>query len=631
MPTLGRPTARYLAVVLVMALASAVPVATGVSPAMAQDPDSATVVVTGHGWGHGRGLGQWGAFGYATGRSGGPWGYRTILGHFYGNTVPGNIGNPLAAVTLLGQRGLPLVVERSAGVTVVGQTGTSTAVRVTLRLDGRFDVERSGSCVGAAWSAPVALDGPVRLRATGTTTGAASDALGLCTSDGTRVRYRGELVAFGQSFDGADVGMAQTVNLVRLDDLLRSVVPRQVPAAWAAVDGGRGRHAVLAQVVAARGFAAVGDPRWHDLHTGLGAAFTTCDSNACQPYDGVATEDAVTDAAVADTSGEVRMRDGAVVRTEYSASSGGWTAGGEFPPVQDVGDAVEDNPNHTWSTSLSGDFIETRYELGELLAIAVLERNGLGADGGRVRVLRMAGTAKTVDVTGASFRVAMGLRSDWFTLSGVPARPAVPPRDVDDACPPGSVPSAGFTDVPSGNVHRFHIACATWWGVTNGVSATTYRPAGIVTRAQLAGMIARLVENGGGRLPNDAPDAFDDDAGNTHEAAINSLAALGVVRGTSSRQFSPREAVTRGQAATLVARALGEVRVSLPTSPDDAFADDTGSTHEGAINALAAEGIVTGIAPGFVEPRETLRRDQIASLLARTLDLIVDRTNARLP
>ena len=27
----------------------------------------------------------------------------------------------------------------------------------------------------------------------------------------------------------------------------------------------------------------------------------------------------------------------------------------------------------------------------------------------------------------------------------------------------------------------------------------------------------------------------------------------------------------------------------------------------------------------------TLRRDQIASLLARTLDLIVDRTNVRLP
>ena len=72
-------------------------------PASAQDePVSETITVTGRGWGHGRGLGQWGAFGYATGRSGGPWDYRTILDHFYGDTEIGDVTNPLAAVTLLG-------------------------------------------------------------------------------------------------------------------------------------------------------------------------------------------------------------------------------------------------------------------------------------------------------------------------------------------------------------------------------------------------------------------------------------------------------------------------------------------------------------------------------------------------
>jgi hypothetical protein len=81
----------------------------------------------------------------------------------------------------------------------------------------------------------------------------------------------------------------------------------------------------------------------------------------------------------------------------------------------------------------------------------------------------------------------------------------------------------------------------------------------------------------------------------------------------------------------LIARVLGELRVSLPTDPPDAFADDTGSIHEAALNASAAEGIVTGVAAGFLQPRLPTRRDQMASLLARTLDLVVERTNARLP
>jgi SpoIID/LytB domain protein len=622
---------RHLAVAaLVAVIASVVPLAVATTPAAAQEPESSTVLVTGHGWGHGRGLGQWGAFGYATGRSGGPWSYRTILDHFYGDTVPGNIGNPLAAVDLLGQRGLPLLVERANGIAVTGLPGTATAVRVTLRPDGRFDVELSSSCLGATWTEPTVLDGPVRLRAAGTSD-PASAILNLCAPDEAKIGYRGELVALGQSFDGADVGLAQTVNLVGLDRLLRSVVPLQVPSAWANVDGGRGLQAVLAQVVAARGFAAVGDPRWHDLHSGLGAQFTTCDSSACQRYDGVATEDPITNDAVARTTGEVRLRNGAPVRTEYSASSGGWTAGGEFPPVPDVGDAVSDNPYHSWATSIDGARIEARYELGSLLAIGVVERNGLGADGGRVLRLRMVGTTKTVEVTGASFRVAFGLRSDWFTVTGIPPRPAVSPRSVDDSCPEGAVPSAGFTDVPPDNLHGHQIDCMAWWGVTTGATATTFRPGGSVTRAQQAAMLARMIEQAGGRLPQSPPDAFTDDDGNLHEAAINALAALGVVRGTTDGGFEPGESVTRGQTATLVARTLDVLKVDLPAEPADAFADDGGSVHEPSINGLAAEGIVTGVAAGFLDPLRATRRDQMATLLARALDLVVEQTNARLP
>src|SRR3546814_16038995 len=93
----GRSGARALGALIAMALLPICVIAA--APAGAQDePISETITVTGRGWGHGRGLGQWGAFGYATGRSGGPWSYRTILDHYYRDTDLSSIANPLAAV-----------------------------------------------------------------------------------------------------------------------------------------------------------------------------------------------------------------------------------------------------------------------------------------------------------------------------------------------------------------------------------------------------------------------------------------------------------------------------------------------------------------------------------------------------
>lgn len=629
MPTLGRPTARRVTALLVTTIVSFGVVAPP-TVARADDPVASTITVTGRGWGHGRGLGQWGAFGYATGRSGGPWGYRTILDHFYGDTVAGDIRNPLAAVALLGQRGQPVLVERSAGVTVAGLSDTSRAVRVELRPDGRFDVQRATACVGQPWSAATVVDGPVRLRAVGTS-GAATDVLRVCRPDGTRTGYRGELVAMSQSFDGNDEGVAQTVNLVRLDDLLRGVLPRQVPPVWAAIDGGRGMQAILAQAVASRGFAAAGDARWHDLHSGLGAQFSTCDTTACQPYAGVTAEDPVTNDAVVRTTGEVRMRGAVVVRTEFTASTGGWTAGGTFPAVPDLGDAVSDNPNRLWTTEIDRTRIEAKYALGQLQAIGVVERNGLGADGGRVLRMQLVGSAASIEVTGVEFRNAFGLRSDWFTLAGAPPRPPVEARPIDDACPVGTIPASGFADVAASSAHRFAIDCVAWWSITEGTSATTYGPKRSVTRAQMASLMVRLIEASGRTLPRDSSDAFPDDEGSVHEAAINALAALGVVRGNSDGRYEPAEPIDRAQTATLTSRALAELGVVLPSSTADAFADDTGSVHEAAINALAAEGVVTGVSAGFVEPRRPTRRDQMASLLARSLDLAVDRARIDRP
>ncbi len=110
--------------------------------------------------------------------------------------------------------------------------------------------------------------------------------------------------------------------------------------------------------------------------------------------------------------------------------------------------------------------------------------------------------------------------------------------------------------------------------------------------------------------------AFTDDDGSTHEAAINRLAASGVTNGCGAGIYCPEDPVTRGEMASFLARALG-----LGDPGRDAFADDDGSVHEWAIDAVAKAGITLGCATGRFCPEENVSRAEMASLLARALDL----------
>lgn len=637
-----RSLSRVVAVVLALLLL------VGPGPSEAQDRAEAAAMpagidLVGRGFGHGRGMGQWGAFGYATGRSGGPWTHRQILAHFYGGTTENTIGNLAVSVLLQSRRGTALVVERPKGLRVDGVEGATTAVRATLRPDGRVDLQSGPGCAGpwSPWAGAPTVNAPVRVRPVDPAADPPrADLLRLCMPGGGTVSYRGDLALVGRTFDGRDAGVAQTVNLVDLEGLLRGVLPREMPASWGDAEGGRGMAALRAQAVAARSYAAAGDSRWGDLHSGFGAAVTTCDTIFCQAYggaavDGTSREHPNTDRATFETAGQVRWRNGAVARTEFSASTGGWTAGGTFPVVEDVGDAISTNTNHRWTTTVARATIEARWNLGTLQGMEVIERNGVGEWGGRVLRMRLVGTERSTTVTGNEFRSALGLRSNWFSLATPadvpPPRPAVQPRSIDSACPEGRVPPAGYSDVTDANVHRRAIECVTWWGVAEGTGAGRFDPSGPVTRGQMAGFVARLVERAGGTLPEDPPDAFVDDDGTTHEHRINQLAAVGVVRGVTAGRYVPGMAIDRAQLASLLDRALRHLGLQAAANPGDWFADDEDSVHQDAINRLAGDGVVVGTAAGFYEPRGIARRDQMATTLARSLDLLVDRAGVALP
>ena len=109
---------------------------------------------------------------------------------------------------------------------------------------------------------------------------------------------------------------------------------------------------------------------------------------------------------------------------------------------------------------------------------------------------------------------------------------------------------------------------------------------------------------------------FTDDDGSVHEPDIQAIAEIGVTNGCGPSLYCPIDQVTREQMASFLVRALG--LTPLSSGP---FIDLLPNVHAGDINALAATGITLGCDTNRFCPTEPVRRDQMASFLARAFDL----------
>jgi SpoIID/LytB domain protein len=239
------------------------------------------------------------------------------------------------------------------------------------------------------------------------------------TATDTR-HYRGELRAILHN------GTQRLSNVVAIDEYLRGVVPRESPASWGNLGtctAGRctGMSQLEAQSVAARSYA-LAENRFSTWGS------QTCDTTSCQVYGGRARragggnistlEHANTDRAIAATAGAIRRRSsGAPARTEFSSSTGGYTAGGDFPAVPDAGDAIPANPHHSWRVTPSPATVVANLGLsGTLVSASVTARTP--ADGGRrAQTVTFVTTTGTFTRTGDQVRQGLGLKSTYFTLT----------------------------------------------------------------------------------------------------------------------------------------------------------------------------------------------------------------------
>lgn len=356
------------------------------APASAADP----LRLEGRGFGHGIGLSQYGAQAAAT--QGVRW--RDILRTYYPGTDLGTVGGQVSVLITRDDDGDTQVRARWGLRLTRVDSGRSWSLE---RLDPRADqwrvrADEEGRSVlealrGRRWRVVQRFAGDAEL--------AAPKPITLVTPTGAAA-YRGTLRS--ASVDG-DPTERDTVNRVSLEDYLRGVVPREVPAMWEP-------DAVRAQAVAARTYAAF------ERADRAAGHYQICDTTQCQVYGGVDAEHPASDAAIRATRGVAVVRGGAPVFAQFSASNGGYSVAGPFdylPAREDPWD------RYTWEQVVSVADLETAFDtIGDYQRVEVVERDGRGAWGGRVTRVTVVGSDGSSTVTGDTFRVRLGLRSTLF-------------------------------------------------------------------------------------------------------------------------------------------------------------------------------------------------------------------------
>lgn len=403
-----RAGAAGLAAVLALGLVASLPsTTTGAAASAGRDrwdvAGEPTIRILGRGFGHGHGMSQHGAEGAA--RAG--LGAAEILDFYYPGTDAGRAAGRIS-VLVSADTTDDLVVRARSGLRVrdLG-SGTVTPLdredaalwRVRRDHAGRDRVSwlPAGAAQQGGWRKHLVLEGEGVLDAR-------NAPMTLVLPGGAERSYRGRLHAAAPT-PGSPA--RDTVNRVKLEDYLRGVVPLEIPALWSPA-------AVQAQSVAARTYAAYERAHPRARH------YQVCDTTSCQVYGGADAEHPASDAAIRATKGQARTVDGEPAFTQFSASSGGWTSQGSVDYLvaqEDPYDGYADNAVHSWSVTVTDDRIESTWPaVGDLRSVQVLSRDGNGQWGGRVRSLRLTGSAGSVTVTGDAFRFGLGLRSTWVTL-----------------------------------------------------------------------------------------------------------------------------------------------------------------------------------------------------------------------
>lgn len=198
----------------------------------------------------------------------------------------------------------------------------------------------------------------------------------------------------------------------------------------------------------------------------------------------------------------------------------------------------------------------------------------------------------------------------------------LPGKDPVITVPGKTVNIPTFSDI-SGLSEAPAILALAHRGILNGMGDGTFRPDGLLNRAQFCAMVAR-----GLGLPAAASAGFSDvPAGQWYADPIDRAAAFGAVNGVGNGAFAPTKTITRQEAAVLMARLA--VKCGLRVDYDAAACRNVLSPFGDyrACAGWALEGLVFCYDNGIldsgalnIQPTQAVSRGEAAAMFHALLD-----------
>lgn len=315
------------------------------------------------------------------------------------------IGRSLTAAEVQAAGGLQVI----AGGTLLRQVEANQALTISL-IEGRIQVSGLEGTTA----------GPIQIATHPTSTGQAS-----------YLRYKGrEYRGIIEILVTAKEKRLSVVNIVTMEEYLRSVVAREMPCGWHP-------EALKAQAVASRSFARFNIGRFAD------EGFDLDDTTATQAYTGVTGECASASRAVEATRGQVLTANGRVANALYFSSSGGHTENNEiiYPTGSPLSylrgvpdfDNLPNNPHFAWQHTFRLDEFAERLRSRVALDSIATVRPGpvIGVSGRPQRWIVADSAGRSVTLTGQEMRSALGLKSPPREMRVQITAAVVPDRQIE--------------------------------------------------------------------------------------------------------------------------------------------------------------------------------------------------------
>lgn len=175
---------------------------------------------------------------------------------------------------------------------------------------------------------------------------------------------------------------------------------------------------------------------------------------------------------------------------------------------------------------------------------------------------------------------------------------------------------SGYSDVPADHWAAESIRRATELGIFQGMNANTFGMGQAISRAAFVTALVRLF--GWETEEPDKATFTDVPRGQWYSSAVETAVKNGAVT-VSGMNFNPNEALTRGDMAAMIIRALGYASLAGSVSAYASPFTDV-AVNKGFITMAYDMGIVSGVGNGKFDPKGTATREQAATILVRVYD-----------